>query len=150
VRRLALLAVAALLAAGCGGGAKTVSVAQVERTFAQHHQTFETEIMAGPSLHSVEPVWPVPRRRAIEPHLLATLTAWNPDTSSGLQAWIFDSAKDARSAQEAAPALADRDVQPGASDTATRPGFVVRHVNLIVAGSASRWAGVEKALADLP
>jgi hypothetical protein len=149
VRRIALLVVVAFLAAGCGG-AKPVSVAQVERSFAKHHQAFETEIMAGPGLHSVEPVWPVPGRRAIEPHLLATLTAWDPDTSSGLQAWIFDSAKDARSAQEAAPALADRDVQPGASDTATRPGFVVRHVNLIVAGSASRWAGVEKALADLP
>jgi hypothetical protein len=146
---LAVLAVVALVTAGCGGGAKTVSVAQVERSFAQHHQHFETEIMAGPNLHGVDPVWPVPGRRAFEPNLLATLTAWDPDTSSGLQAWVFDSAKDARSAQDAAPALADRDVQPGASDTVARPGFVVRQANLVVAGSSSRWPAVQNALADL-
>jgi hypothetical protein len=148
VRRLAALAVVALVAAGCGG-AKTVSVAQVEQSFAKHHQAFETEIAAGPNLHSVDPVWPVPGRSAFEPHLLATLTAWDPDTSSGLKAWVFESAKEARRAQEAAPALADRDVQPGASDAAARPGFVVRQANLVVAGSPSRWPGVEKALADL-
>jgi hypothetical protein len=113
VRRLAAVLAVALVTLGATacGSAKPVSVAQVERSFAKHHQTFETEIIAGPSLHTVEPVWPLPGRRAIEPHLLATLTAWDPDTLSGLQAWVFDSAKDARSAQGLAPALADRDVQ---------------------------------------
>jgi hypothetical protein len=144
---LVVLFVAAT-ASACGGS-KPVSVAQVERSFAQHHQAFETEIMAGPNLHSVDPVWPVPGRRAIEAHLLGTLTAWDPDTSSGLQAWVFDSAKDARGAQGLAPALADRDVQPGAATSAARPGFVVRQSNLIVAGSSGRWPAVEKALADL-
>jgi hypothetical protein len=149
VRRIAaaLLAIG-FVVAGCGS-AKPVSVADVERSFAQHHQAFETEIVSGPNLHSVDPVWPVPGRRAIEPHLLATLTAWDPETSSGLQAWIFGSAKDARSAQKTAPALADRDVRPGAANSATKPGFVVRHVNLIVAGSPGRWPAVQKALADL-
>ena len=94
--------------------------------------------MAGPNLHSVDPVWPVPGRRAIETHLFGTLTAWDPDTSSGLQAWVFDSAKEARSAQGLAPALADRDLRPGAGNSARRPGFVVRQENLIVAGSSSR------------
>ena len=132
---LAAVVLVAVTAAGCGS-AKPVSVAQVERSFAQHHQAFETEIMAGPNLHSVDPVWPVP-------------CAWDPDTSSGLQAWVFDSAKEARSAQGLAPALADRDVQSSAGNSATRPGFVVRQGNLIVAGSSSRWPGVQKALADL-
>jgi hypothetical protein len=145
---LAAVVLVAVTAAGCGS-AKPVSVAQVERSFAQHHQAFETEIMAGPNLDSVDPVWPVPGGRAIETHLLGTLTAWDPDTSSGLQAWVFDSAKEARSAQGLAPALADRDVQPGAGNSATRPGFVVRQGNLIVAGSSRRWPGVQKALADL-
>ena len=144
---LSVLFVAAT-ASACGGS-KPVSVAQVERSFAQHHQAFETEIVSGPNLHSVDPVWPVPGRRTIEPHLLATLTAWDPETSSGLQAWVFDSAKDARSAQKTAPALADRDVRPGAANSATKPGFVVRQVNLIVAGSPGRWPAVQKALADL-
>jgi hypothetical protein len=149
VRRIAaaLLAIG-FVVAGCGS-AKPVSVADVERSFAQHHQAFQTEIVSGPNLHSVDPVWPVPGRRAIEPHLLATLTAWDPETSSGLQAWVFDSAKDARSAQQTAPTLADRDVQPGAANSATKPGFVVRQVNLIVAGSPGRWPAVQKALADL-
>jgi hypothetical protein len=151
VRRLAAVLAVALVTLGATacGSAKPVSVAQVERSFAKHHQTFETEIIAGPSLHTVEPVWPLPGRRAIEPHLLATLTAWDPDTLSGLQAWVFDSAKDARSAQGLAPALADRDVQPGSADSAAKPGFVVRQGNLIVPGSTSRWPGVEKALGDL-
>lgn len=142
------VAVAALAAAGCGGGGKPVSIAQVEQSFARHHQAFETEIMAGPNLHSVEPVWPLPGRRAIEPHLLGTLTAWDPDTSSGLQAWVFDSAKNASGAQGLAPALADRDVRPGAGSP-RRPGFVVRQGNLIVEGSSNRWPAVEKALSDL-
>ena len=119
----------------------------MERSFAQHHQAFETEIMAGPNLHWVNPVWPVPGRRAIEPHL-ATLTAWDPDTS-----WASrhgsSTPRRTRAARRVAPALADHDVQPGARDSAKRPGFVVRHVNLIVAGSSSRWPGVQKALADL-
>lgn len=149
MRRLTAAALAiGFLVAGCGS-AKPVSVAQVERSFAQHHRAFETEIMAGPNFHSVEPVWPLPGRRAIEPHLLSTLTAWDPDTSSGLQAWVFDSAKDARSAQDLAPGLADRDVQPGAGNSATRPGFVVRQGNLINAGSPGRWPAVQQALTDL-
>jgi hypothetical protein len=37
----------------------------------------------------------------------------------------------------------------GSADSAAKPGFVVRQGNLIVAGSTSRWPGVEKALANL-
>ena len=148
-RFLAVLAVLALVAAGCGGGAKTVSVAQVERSSRSTIEHFETEIIAGPNLHGVDPVWPVPGRRAVRAEPARDAPPPGPDTSSGLQAWYLTRRRNREAPQDAAPALADRDVQPGASDTVARPGFVVRQANLVMAGSSSRWPAVQNALADL-
>jgi hypothetical protein len=106
VRRLAAVLAVALVTLGATacGSAKPVSVAQVERSFAKHHQTFETE---------------------------------------GLRL------REGRAERAGSRAGADRDVQPGSTDSAAKPGFVVRQGNLIVAGSTSRWPGVQKALGDL-
>ena len=112
MRRLAVvLALFALLAAGCGGGSSTTqkvqshSVLDVSKAFYEAGLAFTSQIVPNKYVTGGQQVF-LPLQlnsSAMQYNVLAQLSASNTTTHTGLEVWVFDTDKHANAALEVVP-----------------------------------------------